>query len=72
MPIGMREISGDYHICGGEVCYALGGGDVFTDAVRRMYRTLSTLEIPNCMYRTDVGRGVQGMLYSLEKWGWII
>lgn len=71
MPIGMREVGADYHICGGEVCYALGGGDAFTEAVRRMYRTLTNIEVPDCMYRTDIGRNVQGILYSLEKWEWI-
>jgi len=71
-PIGMREIGADYHVSGGEVCYALGGGDSFSEAVRRMYRTLGNIEIPNSMYRTDIGRNVQGHLYNLEKWGWII
>jgi phosphoribosylamine-glycine ligase len=71
-PIGMKEIGADYHVVGGEVCYALGGGDNFSEAVRRMYRTLGNIEVPNSMYRTDIGRNVQGHLYNLEKWGWIL
>jgi phosphoribosylamine-glycine ligase len=71
-PIGMKLMGNDYHVVGGEVCYVMGGGDSFTEAVRRMYRTMSNIDIPNCMYRTDVGRNVQGYLYNLEKWGWLI
>lgn len=71
-PIGMRLMGTDYHVVGGEVCYVMGGGDSFTEAVRRMYRTMSNIDIPNCMYRTDIGRNVQGYLYSLDKWGWLI
>lgn len=70
-PVGMRLIGNDYHIVGGEVCYVMGGGDTFMEAVRRMYRTAENIDIPNVMYRTDVGRNVQGHLYNLEKWGWL-
>jgi len=70
-PIGMKLMGNDYHVVGGEVCYVMGGGDSFTEAVRRMYRTMSNIDIPNCMYRTDIGRNVQGYLYNLEKWGWL-
>jgi phosphoribosylamine-glycine ligase len=66
-PIGMKEIGSDFHVVGGEVCYALGGGDNFAEAVRRMYRTLGNIEVTNSMYRTDIGRNVQGHLYNLEK-----
>lgn len=71
-PIGMRLIGSDHHVIGGEVCYVMGGGDSFTEAVRRMYRTVDNIDIPNAIYRTDVGRNVQGHLHNLEKWGWII
>jgi phosphoribosylamine-glycine ligase len=71
-PIGMRLLGADYHVVGGEVCYVMGGGDSFTEAVRRMYRTVENIDIPNAMYRADVGRNVQGHLYNLEKWGWVI
>jgi phosphoribosylamine-glycine ligase len=71
-PIGMKLLGNDYHIVGGAVCYAMGGGDSFTEAIRRMYRTVTNIEVPNCMYRLDVGRNVQGHLYNLEKWGWLV
>ena len=47
------------------------GPDLTTEARDRVYRTLENVRIPGKMYRTDIGKRVNGDWKQLEEWGWV-
>lgn len=56
----------------GLVGYVTARGIDANEAVRRMYRTVGNLRIPDIQYRTDIGRNIHSLMQSLSKPGWII
>ncbi len=62
---------------GGEIGTVTARGDTVgdwspvRDAKRRIMRTISNLEIPDLMYRVDVGDRIQREYSQLIKWGWL-
>lgn len=41
------------------------------ECVRRMYRTVGNLKVPDLQYRNDVGRNTQVLLTNLRQAGWL-
>lgn len=62
---------------GGEIGTVTARGDTVgewspvRDAKRRIMRTISNLEIPDLMYRIDIGDRIQREHSQLIKWGWL-
>lgn len=50
------------------VLYCTAWGKNWTEARRRVYRTLETVKMPGGVYRTDVGRKVGRKLDRLDRW----
>jgi len=55
----------------GLVGYVTARGIDPNEAVRRMYRTVGNLRIPDMQYRNDIGRNIHSLIDSLTKPGWI-
>lgn len=55
----------------GLVGYVTARGNDENECIRRMYRTVGNLKIPDMQFRNDVGKSIQSLLQSLRQPGWL-
>lgn len=55
----------------GKIGYVTARGSNIVENTRRMYRTLSNLDIPGLQYRDDIGRNTYKILATLKESGWL-
>ena len=56
----------------GIVAYITGYGSTIKEAVKRTYQTIDDITLTTIMqYRTDIGKGYEGRIDKLKKWGWL-
>lgn len=65
---GSAWSSGGVH---GKLGYVTARGNSVNESVRRVYRTISNLSVPDLQYRDDIGRDTYRLFQQLRSWGWL-
>jgi len=73
-PLGVRQENNKWLLAGADggdliVC---GSGDTIDTSRSEAYSRVSSIILPNVMYRTDIGSKTNSQLKDLKDWGWII
>ena len=71
--VDVKRDSGKWFSAGmhGKIGYVTARGGNINEATRRVYRTISNLDIPDLQYRDDVGRNTYKLIATLRNTGWL-
>jgi len=72
-PVEVRYEDGDFYTAGqaGFSMVVAGAGRTIEEAKTVAYDRLQMINIPNMMYRTDIGATWQEDMAKLQSWGWL-
>jgi phosphoribosylamine--glycine ligase len=72
-PAEMRYKDGDFYTagCTGFTCIAAAHGETIEQVLSEVYNRVARVNIPNMMYRTDIGATWHSDLALLREWCWL-